>query len=163
MSAVLDLSSHGVAIVGKVPSGFPSVDVPNVSAHDLPGLVIGVVSMILLVIPGLLVLRLDSSLIYTNATLVRDRVNYLVGACDPLPGAVVLDLGVNTELDVTSAETLEQLVAELRAAGIDFALADVRHPVIRRMKRDVVLEKIGDDRIYLTVEEAIQSLSPRVP
>ena len=31
------------------------------------------------------------------------------------------------------------------------------------MKRAGLLEKIGDDRIYLTVDDAIQSLAPALP
>jgi sulfate permease, SulP family len=52
VSAALDLSSHGVAIVGTVPSGLPSVSAPNISAGDVvpPGLLIGVLSMLLLVV-----------------------------------------------------------------------------------------------------------------
>ena len=44
---------------------------------------------------------------YANATLVRDRVKRLAGAADPLPRAVILDIGVNDDLDVTSVETLD--------------------------------------------------------
>ena len=157
----------------------------------LPGLVIGVISMLLLVvynasrphlavlartpgtpgafgdithhpdyepIPNLLVLRIDSPLFYANATLVRDRVKHLVGACDPLPKAVVLDISVNDDLDITSAETLEQLVEALRAAGIDFALADVRRPVIRRMQREGLVDKITENMIFHTVDEAVRGL-----
>lgn len=157
----------------------------------LPGLIIGVISMLLLVvynasrphiavlartpgtlgafgdiarhpdyetIPGLLVLRADSALFYANATLFRDRVKYLVGASNPLPKAVVLDIGVNDELDITTAETLEELVKAVRAAGIDFAFAEVRAPVIRRMQRESLFETIGEDRIFPTVDEAIDDL-----
>jgi hypothetical protein len=46
---------------------------------------------------------------------------------------------------------------------IDFALADPRQAVVRRMKRAGLLETIGEDRIYVTVEKAIQSLAPAVP
>jgi sulfate permease, SulP family len=167
-----------------------------VTIDVLPGLVIGVVSMMLLVIyhasrphlavlarvpgspgafadaghhpayeriPGLLAVRLDAPLMYANATLVRDRVKRLAGAADPLPRAVILDIGVNDDLDVTSVETLDQLVKSLSAAGIDFALADARQAVVRRMKRAGLLETIGEDRIYVTVEQAIHSLAPAVP
>jgi SulP family sulfate permease len=110
-------------------------------------------------IPDLLILRLDSPLMYANATLVRDRVKYLVGASDPLPRAVVLDIGVSDELDISSTEVLEQLVDALRAAGIDFALTDVRQSVTRRMRRSGLLEKIGSDQIHLTVDDAIHSFN----
>jgi sulfate permease, SulP family len=157
----------------------------------LPGLVIGVVSMLLLVIynasrpyvavlarmpgtpgaygdngrhreyeriPELLVLRLESTLFYANATLVRDRVKYLVGASDPLPKAVVLDIGANADLDITSAETLEQLADTLEAAGIDLALADVRQPVVRRLQRTGLTAMLGEDRIFPTIDAAIATL-----
>ena len=114
----------------------------------LPGLVIGVVAMLLLVvyqasrphlgvlarkpgvygaygdierhpdyerIPGLLVVRLESPLVYANASLVVSSIKKLVGASDPLPRAVILDAGANNDLDITAAEALQQLVASLQS------------------------------------------------
>ena len=166
----------------------------------LPGLVIGVVSMLLLVIYkasrphlgvlggvpgvagaygdlgrhpdyqpilGLLVVRLESPLFYANATLVRDHVKHLVGAARPTPNAVVLDVGANSDLDITSADMLEQLIRALGAGGIDIALADVRQPVIDRLRRSDLLSILGENRIYHTVHEAVGALSqehaPRRP
>ena len=119
----------------------------------LPGLVIGVVSMVLLVIyhatrphisvlgrvpgvpdaygdvdrhpdylavPGLLMLRLEALLFYANATLVTGRIKRFAGAEEPPPRAVILDIGANGRLDITSCEKLSELVAELRSAGVDF-------------------------------------------
>ena len=156
----------------------------------LPGLVIGVVLMLLLMIynasrphiavlarmpatpgaygdvgrhpdyeriPELLVLRLESPLFYANATLVRDRVKYLVGASDPLPKAVVLDIGGNADLDITSAETLEQLRGALEAAGIDLILADLRQPVIRRLQRTGLTAALREDRIFPTIDEGVEA------
>ena len=157
----------------------------------LPGLVIGVVAMLLLVvyqasrphlgvlgrvpgapgaygdvgrhpdyerIPELLVLRLESPLFYANANLVRDQVKRLVGGADPLPKAVILDAGANPDLDITSTEMLDQLVEALRSAGIDFALADARQPVVEMMRRSNLLAKIGENRVYHTIDEAVRSL-----
>jgi MFS superfamily sulfate permease-like transporter len=160
----------------------------------LPGLVIGLVAMLLLVIynasrphvgvlgrvPGsldaygdigrhpdyrqvsdLLVLRLESPLFYANASLVGDQVKRLVGAADPLPRAVVLEAGANARLDITSMEMLGQLVESLHGAGIDFALADLRQPVVAMLQRSGLLDTIGEDRIYHTVDEAVGSLGVR--
>jgi MFS superfamily sulfate permease-like transporter len=101
----------------------------------LPGLLIGVVAMLVLVIyeatrshasvlgevpgvrgayrdverhpdyqrvPGLLVLRLAAPPFYANATLVRDRIKYLVGASDPVPRVVILEPMANDGgIDIT--------------------------------------------------------------
>ena len=157
----------------------------------LPGLVIGVLAMLLLVIynasrphlgvlgavpgvpgaygdidrhpdyqrvPDLLVLRLEAPLFYANATLVRDRIKYLVGSSHPLPRAVILEPIANHTLDITSAEMLEQLIASLRSAGIDFALADLRQPVIEMARDTGFLRALGDDRVFHAVTEAVQTL-----
>jgi MFS superfamily sulfate permease-like transporter len=160
----------------------------------LPGLLIGVLAMLLLVIynasrphlgvlgaapgvpgaygdverhpdyqrvPGLLVMRLEAPLFYANATLVRDRVKYLVGVSDPLPRAVILELIANPALDITSAEMLEQLIVTLRSAGVDVALADLRQPVIDAARRTGLLETLGEDGVFLTVADAVRTLSAR--
>ena len=52
--------------------------------------------------PGLLVLRLEAPLFYANAALTRDRIKQLIGAREPLPRAVILEVGANESLDITS-------------------------------------------------------------
>jgi sulfate permease, SulP family len=109
-------------------------------------------------VPDLLLLRLEAPLFYANATGVRDRIKKLVGAADPLPRAVIVDVGANDSLDITSAEMLEALVTELRSAAIDFAFAEVRHSVTTTAHRSRLLELIGKDRVFDTVEQAVATL-----
>jgi sulfate permease, SulP family len=165
-----------------------------VAIDVLPGLVIGVISMILLVIyhasrphvsvlgrvpgvpdaygdvgrhpdyerlPGLLVLRLEAPLFYANAAPVCDEVKRLVGAAERPPRAVILDAGSNSNLDITSAEKLEELVTSLRSAGVDFALAEVRRPVIDAARRIGLLGTIGEERLFHTIDEAVEALADR--
>jgi sulfate permease, SulP family len=160
----------------------------------LPGLVIGVVSMILLVvyqasrphvsvlgrvpgvpdaygdverhpdyeqIPGLLVLRLEAPLFYANASLVAEAVKRLAGASEQPPKAVVLDFSPNVNLDITSSEKLSELITELRSAEIDFALAEVRKPTREAARRSGVLETIGEDHVFHTIDEAVDALARR--
>jgi len=42
---LLDLTSHGVSVVGAMPQGFPPLSVPTVPAHDLPLLLAGAVGI----------------------------------------------------------------------------------------------------------------------
>jgi high affinity sulfate transporter 1 len=45
LTSALDLTSHGVIIVGPIPSGFPSPRLPDVSWHDVASLVVAAVGM----------------------------------------------------------------------------------------------------------------------
>jgi high affinity sulfate transporter 1 len=165
-----------------------------VTIDVLPGLVIGVVAMILLVIyhasrphvsvlgrvpgvpdaygdigrhpdyerlPDLLVLRLEAPLFYANAAPVCEEIKRLVGAGERRPRAVILDAGSNSNLDITSAEKLDQLVTSLRQADVDFALAEVRKPVIEAARRIGVLDTIGDDHLFHTIDEAVEAQTKR--
>jgi high affinity sulfate transporter 1 len=160
----------------------------------LPGLVLGVVSMILLVVyrasrpylsvlgrvpgvpdaygdlerhpefervPGVLVLRLEAPFFYANAAPVTGAIKTLVRTSDPPPRAVILDVGPNAGLDITSSEKLGELVTELRSDGVDFALAEVRRPTRDAARRSGVLATIGTDRIFHTIDEAVANLVDR--
>jgi sulfate permease, SulP family len=112
--------------------------------------------------PGLLVLRLEAPLFYANAAQVRDRIKTLVGSANPTPHAVILDAGVNgDDLDITAAEDLTALVVDLHAAGVDFALAEVRHPVREMARRSGLLEAIGEDRVFHTIQDAVEAVRSR--
>jgi high affinity sulfate transporter 1 len=162
-----------------------------VAINVLPGLVIGVTSMLLLgvyngskphlavlgripgvggaygsvrrhpeneEIEGLLLLRLDAPVIYSNANPVRDRIKRLVGAAQSLPTAVIIDVGVNDDLDITSIEMLKQLVPTLRSAGVDFAIADAQRSFIRRARRGGLIATIGEDHVFQTIDQAVDRL-----
>ena len=162
-----------------------------VTLDVLPGLVIGVISMILLVVyrasrphvsilgrvtgvpdaygdidrhpdyqtvPELLVLRLEAPLFYANAAPVCEAIKSLAGSAEPKPRAVILDFGPNSELDITSSDDLGELARTLRSAGIDLALAEVRQPVIASAHRTGLLTTLGEDHIYLTIDQAVRAL-----
>jgi len=163
-----------------------------VTLDVLPGLILGVLSMLLLVVyhaskphvsvlgsvpgvpdaygdvgrhpdyeavPGLLVLRLEAPLFYANATPVCETIKRLAGAADPIPRAVVLDVGPNSDLDITSSKTLGDLVTALRTGGIDFALTEIRQPVVESARRTGLLAKVGEDHVFFTIDEAVKGMS----
>ena len=110
---------------------------------------------------GLLVLRLEAPMFYANASPVCDTVKRLAGARERPPRAVILDFGPNPQLDITTSENLEQLVKTLRGGGIDFALAEVRHNVRDTARRTGLLEAIGEDHLFHTLDEAVDAMESR--
>jgi sulfate permease, SulP family len=109
-------------------------------------------------IPDMLVLRLEAPLFYANATPVRDRIKTLIGMTAPPPKALIIDLGGNERLDITSAEMLNGLVQTMHSAGVDVALADVRQPVITMARRSGLARRLGEGRIFHTIDEAVQAV-----
>ena len=108
--------------------------------------------------PSLLVLRLEAPLFYANATPVAESIKQLVGSSGTIPRAVILDIAANAELDITSSEKLIELVTTLRSAGVDFALAGVRTPVIQSARRSGVLAAIGENHVFRTIDQAVDAL-----
>jgi MFS superfamily sulfate permease-like transporter len=105
-----------------------------------------------------LILRLHSAFYYANALTVRDRIRMLVARADPTPVAVILDIGSQDSLDLTSADVLKALGSELRSQGIQPYLADVHTPALRFSRAVGVLDVIGEDHVFPTIELAVQHI-----
>jgi len=106
-------------------------------------------------VPGLLILRLNGPLFYANAQSVRDHVKSLVDDADPPPRAVLFDAAAQDDLDITSADTLKKLFAELQQRGIEIYLAEVHAPVLDFGRRVGLLDLVAEDRIFPTVPLAV--------
>jgi SulP family sulfate permease len=107
-------------------------------------------------IPGLLIFQLSMTLYFANARLMRDRLRALVKESQPHPHTVLLDMVNNYNLDITSTEMLETLVEEFRKDGIEVALAEVHEPVKRMARHSGLMEKIGENHIFPSVDAAVQ-------
>jgi sulfate permease, SulP family len=68
----------------------------------------------------------------------------------------VWNVSANDELDITSNEMLENLAEEFHREGIEFMLAEIHQPFKQMAARSGLLEKIGTDQIFETLDEAVQ-------
>ena len=107
-------------------------------------------------VPGILILRLDAPMYYANAQTVREHVKALVAETQPPPHGLVWDFSGQDMVDITSAEVLKRLLVELKAKGIDIYMAEVHAPVREQSRRTGLLEMIGEDHIFPTVDTAVR-------
>jgi SulP family sulfate permease len=112
-------------------------------------------------LPGLIIYRVDAPLFFANARFLRERVDKLIQAAKAPVRMVVLDCGAMFDLDVTGADTLEELEHELGGQGIRLALAEPHAPMRRVLRRSGLLEKLGTEDIFSTVGEAIRAYVDR--
>jgi len=107
-------------------------------------------------VPGVLIARLDGQLYYANAPTFRDRVKAMLEEMEPPPRAVILDANAWYEIDVTSVDILGKLVKELQGKNIAVYFADVHAPVFKYADESGLLEIIGKENIFPTVDAAVQ-------
>jgi MFS superfamily sulfate permease-like transporter len=105
--------------------------------------------------PGLLIFRVDGQLFFANAALVQDRVRDLVA--EQRPRALVMDMEVSTDLDITSADMLSELVSELHEVRVSVLFARVRDPVLDMFRRSGLLHKVNAACVFPTVDDAVRS------
>lgn len=110
-------------------------------------------------IRGLLIFAPEESLFFANADSVRTQITNRIAAPVPDDAAairrVLIDLELTNELDVPSADMLEDLRNDLRTAGVELSLARVRPAVRGLLDRSGVTEVIGAERIHGRVLEGV--------
>ncbi len=62
------------------------------------------------------------------------------------------------EIDTSALEMLEDLADRLREAGVTLHLAEVKGPVMDRLKRTDFLHHLTPGRVFLSTYEAFQEL-----
>jgi sulfate permease, SulP family len=108
-------------------------------------------------IPGLLIYRPNGMLFFANANRVRNRVLELVRQKGKALRAVLINLEVSPEIDLTSLEMLEQLRNELQQSDIDLYLVRVSDRSRDLLDRSGFLKNLGETRLFPGVDAAVNT------
>jgi high affinity sulfate transporter 1 len=112
-------------------------------------------------VPGLLVYRYDAPLCFANAEDFRRRALAAVDD-DPVPVEwFVLNAEANVEVDLTALDALDRLRAELARRGIVFAMARVKQDLRDSLDSAGLVDRIGEDRIFMTLPTAVEAFRQR--
>jgi high affinity sulfate transporter 1 len=109
------------------------------------------------IVPGLVLFRWDAPLFFANAELFRDRVLDAVAASPTPVRRLVVGAEPITSVDITAADTLDELDAALHAAGIELCFAELKDPVKDKLKRFGLFSRLGEERFFATVGQAVSS------
>jgi sulfate permease, SulP family len=108
------------------------------------------------VVEGVTVFRIDATLCFANAEFLREQIRWLVERV-PAPHALVLDFHAVNGADSTALHILSDLVDYLDERGVTLWFAGVKGPVMDRLKRVGLDRKIGRDRYFLEVDQAVRA------
>jgi SulP family sulfate permease len=105
-------------------------------------------------VPGVVVLRVDSGLFFATADAVEDRARELILERADLTGFVLDCEGVNM-IDSQGSAEVAAIARLIEEAGLELRLARVKTAVIAVLERDGVLDLLGRDHLHSSVDEAV--------
>lgn len=104
--------------------------------------------------PGLVVYRFAASLYYANANRFNEEILELVGEGAPNVRWLVVEAGAVSDIDYSGGETVKQVINELQARGVHFAMADIAPGVRELLDRYGITELVGEDAYFATAGDA---------
>jgi len=99
-------------------------------------------------------IRFDGPLFFANASYLEDQISARMENKKDLKHIVIVANGMN-DIDASGEEVLSLVVANVRSAGMDISFSGVNETVMEVLERTYLIEKIGRDHVYSTMEKAI--------
>ncbi|MCA0901350.1 SulP family inorganic anion transporter [Microbulbifer agarilyticus] len=113
-------------------------------------------------VPQILTIRVDESLMFSNAAFLEERV-YADVAANPDIRHVVLMCSAVNEIDWSALETLESINAQLEEAGICLHLSEVKGPVMDNLEQSGFVEEISGQIFFTQYQAFTQLRGDRAP
>ena len=113
--------------------------------------------------PAVVLVRVDESLYFANVGDLADVIMAQAAQNPDTPDvpcvrAIVLICVAINSIDASALETLRALVDDLRRAGVELHLTDVKGPVMDKLAAIGFVDHIGRDHIHLSAHEAMKAL-----
>ena len=106
------------------------------------------------------VVRFDGPLFFANASYLEDKINERLQAKKHLRHIVIVSNAIS-DIDASGEETLSLLVDRVRSAGVEISFSGVNESVMDVLDRTHLIERIGRDHIFSTMEQAIRAVHPQ--
>jgi high affinity sulfate transporter 1 len=106
--------------------------------------------------PGVVVLRLDGGLFFATSDALEDRIREVALSASDI-GGIVLDCEGIDFIDSQGSAKMREILELTERAGVTLRLARVKPAVRELLRRDHVLDRIGDHRIHGNVYRAVEA------
>ena len=113
-------------------------------------------------VPGVLIVRVEASLLYFNVSHVRDQVRrHLAAAGDGLR-LVVWDLSTSPYVDIAGARLLSDIHRTLAARGVAMRIVEA-HASVRDLIRPEIGMSVGEISRRISIDDAISAATSTTP
>jgi sulfate permease, SulP family len=110
--------------------------------------------------PGLRIFRVDESLSFVNAGIIRDHLVASVVGAASVRHLVLLCTAIN-HIDSSALEMIENLAHDLRDAGATLHLAEIKGPVMDRLRAAGIEARLAPGKIFFRIDDAVAELGTR--
>jgi high affinity sulfate transporter 1 len=108
-------------------------------------------------VDGLVLFRWDAPLFFANAELFREQIEAALSSAPTPTKWVVVAAEPVTDVDMTAADMLAELIASLEATGMSLRFAELKDPAKDRLKRYGLFEALGAHAFFPTVGSAVDA------
>ncbi|KAF9607825.1 hypothetical protein IFM89_001573 [Coptis chinensis] len=121
-------------------------------------------------IPGILIVRVDSAIYFSNSNYVKERIlRWLTDEDEQLKAkdlpridVLILEMSPVTDIDTSGIHALEELYRSLKKREVEILLANPGQAVIDKLHSSKFADLIGADKIFLRVADAVLTCRPKV-
>ncbi|PIN09080.1 Sulfate/bicarbonate/oxalate exchanger SAT-1 and related transporters (SLC26 family) [Handroanthus impetiginosus] len=121
-------------------------------------------------VPGVLIIRVDSAIYFSNSNYIKERIlRWLTDEEEQLKAVglpsiqfLIVEMSPVTDIDTSGIHALEELHKSLQKRDVQLVLANPGPVVIDKLHESEFTNLIGEDKIFLTVADAVQNCSPKV-
>jgi SulP family sulfate permease len=131
-----------VAFLGRIPGTWRFSDMARHSDNEP--------------VPGALLVRVESSLLYFNAEHVRDTVAARLRAEAAPPKIVILDLSASPHLDIQACGVVMNMADDIKAAGAHLQIVEARSSVRDRLRAEGIEEHVSQVNRFTSVADAVE-------
>jgi MFS superfamily sulfate permease-like transporter len=107
-------------------------------------------------VPGALLVRVESSLLYFNAEHVRDTVAARLHAEATPPKIVILDLSASPLMDIQACGVVMNIADDIKAVGARLQIVEARSSVRDRLRAEGIEEHVSQVNRFTSVADAVE-------
>ena len=102
-------------------------------------------------------IRVDENLYFSNTNFLEDRIINLIAENHQAKHLVIVCSSVNM-IDASALEALDTIIDRLKHTGVTVHLAEVKGPVMDRLKNSPFLQRLQPGQVFLSTHEAMMKL-----
>ncbi|KAK9069536.1 hypothetical protein SSX86_011440 [Deinandra increscens subsp. villosa] len=119
-------------------------------------------------VPGVLIIRVDSAIYFSNSNYIKERIlRWLRDEEEtfkdqPRVEYMIVDMSPVTDIDTSGIHALEELHSSLQKRDVQLILTNPGQTVLDKLHASHFADLIGEDKIFLTVNDAILTFAPKM-